>query len=248
MPRFKLVVEYDGTPYRGWQRQEGLSTVQQAIEDAMTQFTQREVVVFGAGRTDAGVHALGQVVHVDLEDRWRPSKIQEATNGLLKLSGHPIAVLSVEEVDEEFDARFSAISRSYRYRIVNRVAPLTVDLERAWWIRFPLDVDAMHVAAQELVGKHDFTTFRSTDCQAKSPVRTLDKLNVTRVSETEIEIVAEARAFLHNQIRSIAGSLRQVGDGKWSRQDLVDALHALDRKRCGPVAPACGLYFERVKY
>lgn len=248
MPRYKLTIEYDGMPYRGWQRQEGLPTVQDAIEKAMTQFAQHEVVIFGAGRTDAGVHARGQVAHVDLEKTWKTDKVQEATNGLLKLAGHPIAVLKVEDAADDFDARFSAKFRSYRFRIINRRPPLTLDLERAWWIRFPLDVEAMHEAAQELVGKHDFTTFRSTDCQAKSPIRSLDKLDVNRVSETEIEIIAEARAFLHNQIRSFAGSLRLVGDGKWSKKDLIDARDALDRTRCGPVAPPHGLYFMNVGY
>jgi len=248
MPRYKLTIEYDGMPYKGWQKQEGLPSVQEAVEAAMEEFARHKVTVFAAGRTDAGVHARGQVVHVDLEKCWKTDKVQEATNGLLKIAGHPIAVLGVEEVDDDFDARFSARFRSYRYRIINRRAPLTVDLERAWWIRFPLNVEAMHEAAQELLGEHDFTTFRSTDCQAKSPVRTLDRLDVNRVSETEIEIIAEARAFLHNQIRSFAGSLRMVGDGKWSKQDLINARDALDRKRCGPVAPPYGLYFVKVGY
>ena len=248
MPRYKLVIEYDGTPYRGWQRQDGLPTVQAAIEDAISEFTQSEAVIFGAGRTDAGVHATGQVIHLDLEKEWRPEKIQEATNGLLKLKGHPVAAVSVENVADDFDARFSAIQRSYRYRIINRVAPLTLELERAWWIRFPLDVAAMNDAAQELVGKHDFTTFRSTDCQAKSPIRTIDRLTVERVDENDIAIIVEARAFLHNQVRSIVGSLKLIGDGKWSRSDLVAARDALDRKACGPVAPACGLYLTGVIY
>lgn len=248
MPRYKLTIEYNGMPYRGWQRQEGLPTVQAAIEKAMSQFAQHEVLVSGAGRTDAGVHARGQVIHVDFEKPWQPYKIMEATNGLLKLEGHPISVINAEEAADDFDARFSAKFRSYKYRIINRRAPLTVDLERALWVRFPLDVDAMHDAAQTLTGEHDFTTFRSTDCQAKSPIRTLDKLDVNRISETEIEIIAEARAFLHNQIRSFAGTLRLVGDGKWSKQDLVDALHAKDRTRCGPVAVPYGLYFMKVGY
>ena len=248
MPRYKLTIEYNGMPYRGWQRQEGLLTVQGAIEKAMSQFAQHEVVIFGAGRTDAGVHAHGQVAHVDLEKTWKTNNIQEATNGLLKLEGHPIAVIKVEEVGDDFDARFSAKYRSYKYRIINRRAPLTVDLERALWVRFPLDVEAMHEAAQELVGEYDFTTFRSTDCQAKSPIRSLNKLDVNRISETEIEIIAEARAFLHNQIRSFAGTLRLVGDGKWSKQDLIDARDAKDRTRCGPVAVPYGLYFMKVGY
>lgn len=248
MPRYKLTIEYDGTPYYGWQRQDNFVSVQQAIEEAMQKFAQHPVQVFAAGRTDTGVHARGQVVHVDLEKPWKPEKVQEATNGLLKLAEHPICAIDVTEVDDEFDARFSAIRRSYRYRIINRIAPLTVDLHRAWWIRFPLDVDAMHEAAQVLTGHHDFTTFRSTDCQAKTPMRTLDVLNVNRVHETEIEIIAQSRSFLHNQIRSIAGSLKMVGDGKWTKQDLINARDALDRKRCGPVAPACGLYLTCVDY
>ncbi len=248
MPRYKLTIEYDGTPYYGWQRQERFVSVQQAMEEAMEKFARHPVQVFAAGRTDTGVHARGQVVHVDLEKAWKPAKVQEATNGLLKLAGHPVSALDVSEVDETFDARFSAIRRSYRYRIINRIAPLTVDLDRAWWIRFPLDVDAMNDAAQVLTGHHDFTTFRSTDCQAKTPMRTLDLLQVRRVNEIEIEIIAQSRSFLHNQIRSIAGSLKMVGDGKWTKQDLIDARDALDRKRCGPVAPACGLYLESVDY
>ncbi len=248
MPRYKMTIEYDGTPYYGWQRQDNFPSVQQAIEEAMAKFAQHPVTVFAAGRTDAGVHATGQVVHVDLEREWKPAKVQEATNGLLKVEGHPISAISVEQVDGEFDARFSAVHRAYRYRIINRVAPLTVDLKRAWWIRFPLDEVVMHDAAQVLVGNHDFTTFRSTDCQAKSPVRTIDRLDVSRINETEIEIIVEARAFLHNQIRSIAGSLKYVGDGKWTKDDLVAARDALDRKACGPVAPACGLYLTKVDY
>ena len=248
MPRYKLVIEYDGTPYRGWQRQEGLPTVQAAIEEAISNFTQSEAVVFGAGRTDAGVHATGQVIHVDFEKEWRPEKIQEATNGLLKLNGHPIAAISVEKVADDFDARFSATQRSYLYRIINRVAPLTVDLERAWWIRFPLDADAMNDAAQELVGKYDFTTFRSTDCQAKSPVRTLDHLLVKRISDTEIHIIAESRAFLHNQVRSIVGTLERVGAGAWTPERVKSALEAADRAKCGPVSPPQGLYLAGVEY
>ncbi|MEM7289197.1 MAG: tRNA pseudouridine(38-40) synthase TruA [Pseudomonadota bacterium] len=248
MPRYRMKIEYDGTPYNGWQRQDRCPSVQQAIEEAMQKFAQHDVTVFAAGRTDTGVHALAQIVHVDLERNWKPEKVQEATNGLLKLNGHPVCVLEVANVPDDFDARFSAVKRTYRYRIINRIAPLTVDLERAWWIRFPLDVAAMDEAAKELVGHYDFTTFRSTDCQAKSPMRTVDALNVNRVSETEIEIIAESRSFLHNQVRSFAGSLKLIGDGKWSKQDLTDARDALDRKRCGPVAPACGLYLTGVQY
>ena len=248
MPRYKLTLEYDGTPYRGWQRQDGFPSVQQAIETAMATFTQHEVTVFAAGRTDTGVHALGQVIHVDLEKEWRPEKIQEAANGLLRLNGDPVSVLDVEGVDDRFDARFSATERTYRYRIANRIAPLTVERDRAWWVRHPLDADAMNDAATELVGHHDFTTFRSTDCQAKSPMRTLDRLEVAKVDDSHIEVVAVSRSFLHNQIRSIVGSLKLIGDGKWQRADLASARDARDRKACGPVAPACGLYLERIVY
>ncbi len=248
MPRYRLTIEYDGTPFYGFQRQERFISVQQVLEEAFAEFTQEAVSVYGAGRTDTGVHALGQVVHVDLSKEWTPKKVQEATNGLLKHKGHPVSALDVEKVPDDFDARFSAVKRSYRYRIINRKAPLTVDRLRAWWIRFPLDVTAMDEAAQELAGHWDFTTFRSTDCQAKTPMRTVDRLNVYRVDETEIEIIVESRSFLHNQVRSFAGSLKMVGDGKWKKQDLVDARDALDRKRCGPVAPAHGLYLTKVVY
>ena len=248
MPRYRLDIEYDGTPFYGFQRQAKFISVQQVLEEAFQEFTQEQVTVFAAGRTDTGVHALGQVIHIDLSKEWRPAKIQEATNGLLKYKGHPVTALNVQAVPDTFDARFSAVKRSYRYRIINRIAPLTVERDRAWWIRFPLDVEAMNEAAQELVGYFDFTTFRSTDCQAKSPWRTLDVLKVQRVHETEIEIIAESRAFLHNQVRSLVGSLKLVGDGKWARKDLIDARDALDRKRCGPVAPACGLYLTGVAY
>jgi len=248
MPRYKLKIEYDGTPYRGWQRQEGLPTVQQAIEDAMAEFTRHPVAVYAAGRTDTGVHALGQVVHTDLEAEWPSWKIAEATNGLLKNAGHPVAVLEAEPVSDDFDARFSATKRHYRYRIINRNANLTVDLGRAWHIRKPLKVARMDEAAKVLIGHHDFTTFRSTDCQANNPQRTLDQLDVVRIDDQEIAILCSSRAFLHNQVRSLAGSLKLVGEGKWTKSVLKAALDAKDRKACGPVAPACGLYLERVEY
>lgn len=248
MPRYKLTIEYDGTPYKGWQRQDGLPSVQQALEDAMSEFARHPVTVFAAGRTDTGVHGLGQVVHVDLESEWPLFKIAEAANGLLRLNHHPVSVIRAENAPDDFDARFSAIKRHYRYRIINRPANLTVDLLRAWHVKKPLDVAAMNKVAQLLVGHHDFTTFRSTECQAKSPLRTLDQLDVRRVNEQEIEILTSARAFLHNQVRSLAGSLKLVGEGKWAGEDLLAALEAKDRKACGPVAPACGLYFVRVEY
>ena len=228
MPRYRIDLEYDGTPFYGWQKQDKFISVQQVLEEAMAEFTQEKVVAFAAGRTDTGVHALGQVVHVDLTKDWSPQKVQEATNGLLKYKGHPVSALAVTPVADDFDARFSAIKRKYRYRIINRMGPLTVERDRAWWIRFPLDVDKMNEAAQELVGHHDFTTFRSTDCQAKTPMRTLDVLRVARVGEIEIEIIAESRSFLHNQVRSIVGSLKLIGDGKWTSQDLINARDALE--------------------
>ena len=248
MPRYKLTIEYDGTPYKGWQAQDGLPTIQQAIENAMSEFVRHKVTIFAAGRTDAGVHALGQVVHVDLEAEWKHFKIAEATNGILKLNNHPVSVVKVENAAVDFDARFSALKRHYRYRILNRAANPTVEIGRVWHVKKPLDVTAMDEAAKPLLGNHDFTTFRSTECQAKSPVRTLDQLDVVRVNEHEIAILCSSRAFLHNQVRSLAGSLKLVGEGKWSKADLKAALDAKDRTACGPVAPACGLYFMRVDY
>ncbi|MGI9402050.1 MAG: tRNA pseudouridine(38-40) synthase TruA [Rhizobiaceae bacterium] len=248
MPRYKLTIEYDGTGFYGWQRQADFISVQQALEEAIEEFTRQKIAVFGAGRTDTGVHALAQVAHIDLEKDWEPGRIIEASNGILKFRDHRIAVLECELVSEEFDARFSAKRRNYRYRIVNRQAPLAIEYRRAWWVRRPLDVEAMHEAAQSLVGHFDFTTFRSINCQAKSPMKTLDKLDVRRVAADEIEILASSRSFLHNQVRSMVGSLKLVGDGKWSKSDLEEARDALDRKACGPVAPACGLYLVNAEY
>lgn len=256
MPRYKLTLEYDGMPYFGWQRQADVISVQQALEEAVEQFAQHKVTMLGAGRTDAGVHAVGQVAHVDLEKSWKTEKIVEAANGLLRFKEHPIAVVGAELVDEEFDARFSAVQRHYRYRLINRRAPLTVENERAWWVRFPLDVEAMHEAAQELVGRYDFSTFRASECQAKSPIRTLDTFSVS-IAEGSSAIGGEgiiinfdisSRSFLHSQVRSMVGSLKMVGDGKWTKQDFIDARDAKDRKACGVVAPPYGLYLMQVDY
>ncbi len=247
MGRYRIEIEYDGTPYCGWQRQDAHPSVQQSIEQALQHFCQHKVSLFGAGRTDTGVHALAQVAHFDLQKKWAPQKIIEATNGILRQQGDLIAVTNCQEVADDFDARFSATRRSYLYRIINRQAPLTLDRTRAWWVRFPLDADAMHEAAQVLVGHHDFTTFRSVNCQAKSPVKTLDVLDVKRHAE-EIEITASSRSFLHNQVRSLVGTLKMVGDDKWTRQDVAFALQSKDRKQCGPVAPSCGLYLAGVDY
>ena len=245
MPRYKLTIEYDGTPFVGWQVQDNGPSVQGVLTEAIAAFTGERVAVAGAGRTDAGVHALGQVAHVDLAKEWDGDTVRDAVN--FHLRPRPIAVLTAEQVAEDFDARFSAIKRHYLYRIVNRRADLALDQTRAWRVPRPLDGDAMHAAAQKLVGRHDFTTFRAAECQAKSPVKTLDQLDVKRDGD-EVRITAAARSFLHHQVRSMVGSLVHVGEGKWSAEDLADALAARDRTRCGQVAPPQGLYLVRVEY
>jgi tRNA pseudouridine38-40 synthase len=245
MPRYKLTIEYDGTPFVGWQMQDNGLSVQGLLANAVLAFTGEGAAVGGAGRTDAGVHALGQVAHVDLAKDWPTDTVRDALNAHLR--PHPVAVLLAERVADDFDARFSAIKRHYRYRIVNRRADLALDAQRAWRIPRPLDATAMHDAAQRLVGRHDFTTFRSTECQAKSPVKTLDRLDVTREGD-EVDVIAVARSFLHNQVRSMVGSLVHVGEGKWNADDLAEALAARDRTACGQVAPPQGLYLLRVEY
>ena len=247
MPRYRLLVEYDGGPYVGWQRQENGPSAQGALEGAVLSLTGETVSIRGAGRTDSGVHALGQVAHVDLQRTWREEKLRNALNAHLALRQERVSVLAVAVVPDSFDARFSAIKRHYLYRIINRPAPLTVEAGRAWWVPKALDAGAMHEAAQRLVGNHDFTSFRSAHCQAESPVRTLDRLDVTRHGEV-IEIRASAQSFLHNQIRSFAGTLKLAGEGKWSADDVQAVLDARDRKACGPVAPPEGLYFLQVDY
>lgn len=245
MPRYKLTIEYDGTPFVGWQVQYNGPSVAGAIEIAIEKFTGEHADVMGAGRTDAGVHAFAQVAHIDLAKEWETDTVRDALNAQLR--PNPVAILKAERVADDFHARFSATARHYLYRIVNRRADLALENVRVWKIARPLDVDAMHQAARLLVGHHDFTTFRSTECQAKSPVKTLDELNVTRAGE-EIRIEVSARSFLHNQVRSMAGSLAQVGEGRWSAEDLEKALKAKNRAACGPVAPAAGLYLVRVDY
>jgi tRNA pseudouridine38-40 synthase len=245
MPRFKLILEYDGAPFVGWQRQENGLSVQAALEDALFALTAERAVAHGAGRTDAGVHALAQVAHVDLERAWDPFRLGEGLNALLR--PHPVAVLKSEAADPGFDARRSASARHYLYRILNRRAPLALDRGRAWRVKPPLDAAAMHEAAQALVGRHDFTTFRDSQCQANSPIRTLDRLDVTRIGD-EVHVEASALSFLHRQVRSMVGSLIEVGAGRSSRAGLKAALDAADRSRCGPVAPADGLYLARVDY
>jgi tRNA pseudouridine38-40 synthase len=245
MPRYRLLLEYDGGPFVGWQMQAGGPSVQGVITQAIAAFTDEAVTVHGAGRTDAGVHALGQVAHVDLARDWRADRVRDALNA--RLRPHPVAVLAVEKVPESFHARFSAKRRHYLYRIVNRRADLALDRNRAWRVPRPLDVPAMHAAAQGLIGRHDFTTFRAADCQAKSPVKTLDRLDVERAGD-EVRVRALARSFLHHQVRSMVGSLVAVGEGKWSAQDLAAALAARSRAACGQVAPPEGLYLVAVEY
>ena len=245
MPRYKLTIEYDGGRYVGWQRQENGRSVQQAIEEAVTAFSGEIVVVKGAGRTDSGVHALGQVAHIDLARDWAADKVRDALNAHLRQE--TVAIVSAEAVAADFDARFSAVKRHYLYRILERRSPPVLDRGRVWWVAQRLDHEAMHAAAQALVGKHDFTTFRSSECQAKSPVKTLDRLDVSRAGD-EIVVRASARSFLHNQVRSMVGTLKKVGDGKWPVDAVAAALVAVDRARSGPVAPPEGLYLAAVDY
>jgi tRNA pseudouridine38-40 synthase len=245
VPRYRLTIEYDGTPLAGWQIQADRLTVQGVLTDAVAALSGERVLVQGAGRTDAGVHALAQVAHLDLTRDWEPDTVRDALNAHLR--PHPIAVLAAERVPDTFNARTSARKRHYRYEIVNRRADLALERGRAWRVPRPLDADAMHTAAQRLTGKHDFTTFRASECQAKSPVKTLDQLDVARDGE-RIFIYASARSFLHNQVRSMVGSLVMVGDGRWSADDLARAFDARDRTACGHVAPPDGLYLVRVDY
>jgi tRNA pseudouridine38-40 synthase len=245
MPRYRITLEYDGTPFVGWQVQaEGLS-VQGRLAEAIRRFCGETVMPRGAGRTDAGVHALGQVAHFDLTRAWPLHTVRAAINFHLK--PEPVAVLDCAIVPDSFDARFSASARHYRYRILARPAPPVLDRDRTWWVPQPLSAGAMSAAANVLIGRHDFTTFRAAGCQARSPVKTLDVLSATAVGE-EIVIAASARSFLHNQVRSMVGSLKLVGEGKWTAADVAAALAAKDRAACGPVAPARGLYLVRVDY
>jgi tRNA pseudouridine38-40 synthase len=243
--RYKLTIEYDGAPFVGWQIQENGLSVQAVLATAIAAFCGDDVEVRGAGRTDAGVHATGQVAHVDLAKTWDTDTVRDAINAHLR--PHPVAVLSAEAAADDFDARFSATRRHYLYRIVNRRADLALNRRHAWRIGRPLDAATMQAAAQRLVGKHDFSTFRAAECQANSPVKTLDRLDVERHGE-EVRIHASARSFLHTQVRSMVGSLALVGEGRWSGDDLARALAARDRAACGPVAPPDGLYLVRVDY
>jgi len=245
MPRYRLLIEYDGGPYNGFQAQADQPTVQGSLERAVTAFCGKAVRVAAAGRTDSGVHATGQVAQIDLAKAWPAETVRNALNAHLR--GEPIVVLEAQVAPEGWHARFSATERRYRYRILNRPAPPGLDHGRAWHVKAALDADAMQVAAQALLGQHDFTTFRDAACQAKSPVKTLDVATVERIGD-EVVLVFEARSFLHRQVRSMTGSLAEVGQGRWTAADFKAALDAADRKACGPVAPADGLYLTGVSY
>lgn len=252
--RYKLTIEYDGTDYAGWQYQPDQPSIQGAVQDAIQKFSAQEVTVQCAGRTDAGVHAKAQIAHVDFQafsKDMEPYEIAKAINAHLR--PQPISVIHVEEVSEEFHARFAAKNKLYVYRIVNRQSPPALEDGRVWYIRRPLDAKAMQKSAQTLLGQHDFSTFRDSECQAKNPVRTLDRLEVTSRAYDghggiEILIEAEAQSFLHHMVRNIVGTLTLVGEGKWTDKDVQEALQATDRTKGGPTAPAHGLYLERIDY
>jgi tRNA pseudouridine38-40 synthase len=245
MPRYRINIEYDGTAFVGWQVQAEGTSVQGVLVKAIEAFSGETTVVRGAGRTDSGVHALGQVGHFDLSKDWDAFRVGEAIN--FHVRPHSVCVLECSQVADTFDARFSAVRRHYLYRILTRRAQPVLDANRVWWMTQPLDVSAMQAAADVLTGHHDFTTFRAAQCQANSPLRTIDAFKVTRDGD-EIRIEVSARSFLHNQVRSMVGSLKLAGEGKWTPADVRQALEAKDRKACGPVAPASGLYLARVDY
>lgn len=245
MPRYRLTIEYDGRPYKGFQAQESLPSVQGSIERAVKAFSGQTLRLQAAGRTDTGVHAAGQVIHIDLERDWRPEVVRDALNAYLV--PEPIAVIDAVVAEGDWHARFSATERRYIYRILNRKSPAALDRGKVWHVKKPLDAEAMHEAAQALIGNHDFTTFRHMQCQAKSPIKTMDVARVWREGE-QVLLEFASRSFLHRQVRSMTGTLAEVGIGRWSADDVKAALEARDRKACGPVAPADGLYLMGVKY
>ena len=245
MPRYKLTIEYNGAPYQGWQWQDHGPSVQGAIEEAGAKLNSAPVTVYGSGRTDSGVHALAQVAHMDLDKDIRQDKVRDAMN--FHLRDHPISILDAEKVHDEWHARFDAIERRYLYRVIDRRPRLALDKGRVWRIPVKLDADAMHAAAQALIGQHDFSTFRDTQCQSKSPVKTIDEISVLRAG-AEIHCHFRARSFLHKQVRSFVGTLVEVGMDKWDSEDVQAALVARDRKECGPVGPPDGLYLTQVIY
>ena len=243
--RYKLTLEYDGTPFVGWQVQNNGVSVQQVLEKALLTCTKEQTLVYGAGRTDAGVHALDYVAHFDLKEECDSYKLCASLNALVR--PYPIAIKKVERVSDDFHARFSARQRSYIYKIQNTRWPAVLNMNRVWQYSLPLNVDKMNEAASLLLGKHDFSTFRDSQCQAKSPVKTLDEIRLWR-EEDIIYMRVAARSFLHHQVRNIIGTLTLVGKGKWTRDDFRQALEACDRTKGGPTAPAMGLYFEKVMY
>ena len=249
MPRYALKIEYQGEPFAGWQRQKELQSVQGTIEHVLSRIEPGDHTIIAAGRTDAGVHALGQVAHCDLAREWDPFRLSEALN--YHLRPQPVAILGVAQVDDDWHARFSALERQYLFRILMRRAPATHDKGQVWQIKNTLDIKAMQVGANMLIGRHDFTTFRSSICQAVSPIKTLDELRVEQIqgfSGPEIHFHVRARSFLHNQVRRFVGTLERVGAGAWVPEDVREALEAVDRAACGPVCPPQGLYLARVKY
>ena len=245
MPRFKLTIEYDGGPFVGWQRQGNRLGVQEVIEKAVQAFSGQEVTSHCAGRTDAGVHACGQVAHFDLLGDWEPGSVRDALNAHIR--AHPISIIKAKVVDKHFHARFSATERRYEYHILNRRSPPAIELGRVWWMPSTLDADSMADAAKILQGSHNFTSFRAAGCQAKSPVKTLDELTVIRDGDMLV-VAARARSFLYHQVRNMVGTLSWVGQGKWSREDVMRALEARDRTKAGPTAPAEGLFLVGVSY
>ncbi len=245
MPRYKCIIEYEGSNFHGWQKQHGLPSVQQCIEDAIKAFCNESVEIFTAGRTDAGVHALGQVIHFDLSRSYTELTIMSAINQHMKPM--PVAILAVKLADNEFHARFWAQKRHYVYRISNRRAPLTLNINRAWQVPVPLDENAMQIAASYLIGHHDFTSLRDSECQAKSPMKTIDVINIERIGN-DINIYISAKSFLHHMVRNITGTLKMVGEGKWQPDYMLEILAAKNRKAAGPTAPACGLYLVGVDY
>ncbi|WP_032112805.1 tRNA pseudouridine(38-40) synthase TruA [Candidatus Paracaedibacter symbiosus] len=246
MYRYKLTIEYDGRFFCGWQRQKNILSVQEAIETAVRSFSgQQDVLVYGSGRTDAGVHALGQVAHVDLEKEFAPYRVMDALNFYLR--AYAVTILAVDQMPTDFHARFSAKSRSYVYRIINRRGPLAIETGRAWHVIKPLDTASMQEAAQLLVGLHDFNSFRAIRCQAASSLRMVDSFTVTKHNET-VQLEVQSRSFLHNQVRIMVGSLVLIGEGKWTLEDLSRALALADRREAGPTAPPDGLYFSKIIY
>jgi len=245
--RYKITIEYDGTNLLGWQKQDEGVSVQYYLEEAIKGFSQQQVDVFGAGRTDAGVHALAQVAHFDLETSMDLFHIREAFNARLRILEAPVSVIEVEEVSDDFHARFKAVGRGYIYRILNRRAPTVLLKDRVWCVGYPLDVEKMKEGAKYLLGHHDFSSFRGAGCQALSPMKTLDKLEIIKNGD-EIDFIVEARSFLYHQVRNMVGTLKCVGDGKFTPEDVKKILEAKDRAVAGPTAPACGLYLSKVMY